>query len=164
MSPFFALELTPFQPYLPYAVGFGVALGLSLVVWFFFMRRPRHLAEPPLPKLTDNPIEDSDDTYANRRSSNRRDGPPVRVVLSSPAFRGQMETGWVLDRSTGGLRIAMSKPLAIGSVLQARAENAPTTIPWITVIIRSCRDEGKHHEIGCAFEETPPWNVLLLFG
>lgn len=158
----FALELGSLQTYLPYAVGCGVAVGLTSVLWL--LRRPRGLVAPPMPKTVESSSQDSDDTYANRRSSSRRDGVPVRVILSSPSFRGQMEAGWVLDRSTGGLRIAVSKPLPVGSVLQVRAENAPTTIPWVGVVIRSCRDEGPHHEIGCSFETTPPWNVLLLFG
>lgn len=163
MSPLFALELASMQGYLPYAVGCGVAVGLTSVVWLI-MRRPRGLAVPPAPKQNDNSSQDGDDTYANRRSSSRRDGVPVRVILSSPQFRGQMEAGWVLDRSTGGLRIAVSQAMAVGSMLQVRAENAPDTIPWVTLVIRSCRDEGAHHEIGCSFETTPPWNVLLLFG
>jgi hypothetical protein len=148
----------------PFGVGFGVAVALSSTLWLI-SRRPRIVAGPPKPKSDSAALSDSDDdTYANRRSSSRREGPPVRVILSSPAFRGQMETGWVMDRSTGGLRIAINKPLAAGSVLQVRAENAPDTIPWTSVVIRSCRDEGPHHEIGCSFEQTPPWNVLLLFG
>ncbi len=155
----FAFEL---QEILPYAVGVVFALALMVV---FFMRRPRGLAEPP-PVKSGSASRDAEDdeTYANRRSASRRDGQPVRVTLSSPQFRGQMESGWVLDRSTGGLRIAVSQPIAVDSLVQVRAENAPNTIPWVTIIIRSCRDEGAHHEIGCSFETTPPWNVLLLFG
>jgi hypothetical protein len=30
--------------------------------------------------------------------------------------------------------------------------------------VRNCRDAGQHFELGCEFERTPPWNVLLLFG
>lgn len=163
MTPLFALEMSLLQPYLPYAVGFGVAMGLSSILWLI-SRRSRGLKAPPRTKKVESSEQESDDTYANRRSSSRRDGAPVRVILSSPSFRGQMESGWVIDRSTGGLRIAVSRPLVVGSILQVRAENAPNTIPWVGVVIRSCREEGTHHEIGCSFESTPPWNVLLLFG
>jgi len=158
-----AVDWVRLQPYLPFVVGGVLALVLVLIV-YFFKRRPKRLLMPPPAKNPGNWEEPADDTYANRRSSSRRDGTPVRVVLSSPAFRGQMETGWVLDRSTGGLRIAVSQPIAVGATVQVRAENAPSTIPWVTVVIRSCRDTGKHQELGCAFETTPPWNVLLLFG
>lgn len=151
------------QPYLPFIVGFGVALVLS-ALWYILSRRRNQQFGPPIVAAPKDREQPSDDTYANRRSSSRREGSPVRVILSSPAFRGQMEHGWVLDRSTGGLRIAISQPMPVGSVLQVRAENAPNTIPWVTVTVRSCRNERDRHEIGCAFDTTPPWNVLLLFG
>ncbi len=32
------------------------------------------------------------------------------------------------------------------------------------LVVRSCRKNGEFYEIGCEFEKTPPWNVLLLFG
>lgn len=103
-------------------------------------------------------------SYADRRGTTRREGAPVRVLLSSPTFRNGMTDGFVLDRSTGGLRIAMPTGIAPGSTMQVRAVNAPDTIGFVTVIIRSCRKNGDCFEIGCEFEKTPPWNVLLLFG
>ena len=48
--------------------------------------------------------------------------------------------------------------------MQVRAANAPETTPWVSVIVRSCRNAGQHFEVGCEFDRTPPWNVLLLFG
>lgn len=155
-----AVDFAQFQPYLPIAVGFGVAIALLMLL---LQSRSRGLPAPP-PKPTGTLSDTNDETYANRRSASRRDGQPVRVLVSSPSFRGEMEQGWVLDRSTGGLRIAVSRPLPPGAIIQVRADNAPDTVPWTSVIVRSCRDEGKHHEIGCEFETTPPWNVLLLFG
>jgi hypothetical protein len=151
------------QQYLPYLVGFAVAATLLLLL--LLRRQPQGLEKPPkIRPLTVGDTSTTDDTYANRRGSARRDGQPVRVMISSPSFRGSMEYGWVLDRSTGGLRIAVSKDLPVASVIQVRAENAPDTIPWVTLIVRSCREQPEHYEAGCAFEQTPPWNVLLLFG
>jgi hypothetical protein len=103
-------------------------------------------------------------SYADRRGSTRREGQAVRVLLSSPTFRNGVTDGFVLDRSTGGLRIAMPTGIAPGSTMQVRAVNAPDTVGFVTVIIRSCRKNGDFFEIGCEFEKTPPWNVLLLFG
>jgi hypothetical protein len=103
-------------------------------------------------------------SYADRREAVRREGAPVRVLLASPTFRNGVSDGFVLDRSTGGLRVAMSLAMAPGSTMQVRAANAPDTIGFVTVIIRSCRKKPEFYEIGCEFEKTPPWNVLLLFG
>src|SRR5262245_39387626 len=159
---------------LPIATG-GVVAGLVLTALTVMgLRRrksagldpsglPATAASPPLDEKALNwaPPEQS---YADRRGSSRRDGPPVRVLLSSTTFRNGVTDGFVLDRSTGGLRIAMPTAIAPGSTMQVRAVNAPDTVGFVTVIIRSCRKNGDFFEIGCEFEKTPPWNVLLLFG
>jgi PilZ domain len=103
-------------------------------------------------------------SYADRRGSVRREGQPVRVILTAAAFRNGVADGYVIDRSTGGLKIAAQVAVATGSTVQVRAVDAPDTIGFITVIVRSCRKAEDHYEFGCEFEKTPPWNVLLLFG
>ena len=103
-------------------------------------------------------------SYADRRGAVRREGTLVRVVLASASFRNGVGEGFVLDRSTGGLRITVTTPLEPNTVMQVRAVNAPETIGFVGVVVRSCRKSGEFYEIGCEFEKTPPWNVLLLFG
>jgi hypothetical protein len=103
-------------------------------------------------------------SYADRRGAVRRDGSVVRVLLSAPVFRNGVSEGFVLDRSTGGLRIAVTTELEPGSTMQVRTVNAPENVGFVTVIVRSCRPSGEFFEAGCEFEKTPPWNVLLPFG
>ena len=50
------------------------------------------------------------------------------------------------------------------TALQVKAKHAPDNTPFVTVLVRSCRPNDDHFELGCEFEKTPPWNVLLLFG
>lgn len=107
------------------------------------------------------PLEKS---YADRRESVRREGQPVRVTLAATVFRNGVADGYVIDRSTGGLKIVAQVAVAPGSTLQVRAVDAPDTIGFVTLIVRSCRKADGHYEFGCEFEKTPPWNVLLLFG
>ena len=103
-------------------------------------------------------------SYADRRSTVRREGTPVRVLLASPTFRGGSADGFVVDRSTGGLRLAVSGAIAPGTIVQVKAANAPETIGYVSVVVRSCRRAADYYEAGCEFDRTPPWNVLLLFG
>ncbi|QJW96892.1 PilZ domain-containing protein [Frigoriglobus tundricola] len=103
-------------------------------------------------------------SYADRRGAVRREGQPVRVVLAATTFRNGVCDGYVVDRSTGGLKIATQVAVAPGSTLQVRAVDAPDTVGFVTLLVRSCRKADGHYEIGCEFEKTPPWNVLLLFG
>ena len=86
------------------------------------------------------------------------------MLVTSPALKNEVASGYVLDRSTGGLRLALTVAVASGITLQVRADNAPDNTPWVTVLVRNCRHAGQHYELGCEFDKTPPWNVLLLFG
>lgn len=108
--------------------------------------------------------EPPEHSYADRRGAVRREGTVVRVMLAAPPFRNGVGEGFVLDRSTGGLRIAVTTPLEPGITVQVRATNAPETVGFVGVLVRSCRKTGEFYELGCEFEKTPPWNVLLLFG
>jgi hypothetical protein len=163
---------------LPFLVGGGVAVVVLTVV--FFTTRTQKPPEPKkdmpssshIPLGEANPLAAEKSTnwappeqaYGDRRGAVRREGQPVRVLLASPTFRNGVSDGYVLDRSTGGLKIAMQAAIAPGTSLQVRASNAPDTIGFVTVIVRSCRQNGEFYEVGCEFEKTPPWNVLLLFG
>ncbi len=146
----------------PFAVGSAVSLG---TLWLVLRRRrgPRASLAAPAGRPSGD-WDEHEESFANRRASVRRDGVPVQIVLTSPTLRSGQDDGYVLDRSTGGLRVAVNAAIPAGTVLQVRAGNAPDTVPWVTILVRSCRDAGPHYELGCEFERTPPWNVLLLFG
>lgn len=155
---------------LPVVIGTGVAILVLTGVCVVTRRRrldPAALGgpNPDTAKgekaLSWAPPEQS---FADRRGSVRREGAPVRVLLSSPTLRNGLNDGFVVDRSTGGLRLMATTAMPPGSTLQVRAANAPDTVGFITVIVRSCRKDGDHYIIGSEFEKTPPWNVLLLFG
>lgn len=166
---------TVFGAYVPVVVGVAVAIGV-LTTLLALSARSRRVLNPAVlqssgtpaasPLTEDNALnwDPPEQSYADRRGSVRREGGPVRVVLSSTSFRNGVNDGYVIDRSTGGLRIAMQSAVAPESTLQVRAVHAPDTIGFVTVTVRSCRKNGDHFEIGCEFEKTPPWNVLLLFG
>ena len=164
MEPIFADSYAQLQPYLPVLVGGGVAfVVLTLLALKFAPGKFRRRDD-----LLDSPEKDTwappEGTGADRRTTVRREGTPVPVLLSSAAIPGANETAFVVDRSRGGLKIVAAKSFPVGSPVQVRADNAPDNVPWVTVVVRSCRENGKRHELGCEFEKTPPWNVLLLFG
>jgi hypothetical protein len=147
--------------YIPIAV--GVLVCLAVVGFLTFRRRDRSFPAPP-PVATTKDWETSDSSFADRRSNLRREGPAVKILVTSPSFKNTVEGGYVLDRSTGGMRIALNMAMTPGSTMQVRANNAPDSTPWVTIIVRNCRNAGQHYELGVEFDQTPPWNVLLLFG
>jgi hypothetical protein len=148
---------------LPYLLPALIVLATALMVTLLVVNRRR--AGLKLPKIRASEAGMTvGGTASNRRNSLRRDGAAVEVVVQSPAFQGGEAPGYVVDRSTGVLRLALATGMAAGTALQVRAKHAPDTIPWVTVLVRSCRASDDHFELGCEFEKTPPWNVLLLFG
>jgi hypothetical protein len=163
------------QANLPVVIG-GAAAFIALVAFFFPRRtRPEGLDPEKLASgmvLHTNPLsqpkatnwEPPEQSYADRRAALRREGQPVRVLVAMSSLRHGAHEGYVLDRSTGGLKLALRISAAVGNTLQVRAANAPDNVGFVAVVVRSCRQNGDHFEIGCEFEKTPPWNVLLLFG
>lgn len=150
--------------HLPYVLPAAIVLATALIVVLLLVGRKRAVRVKLPPRRPAGPDLDFGQSPADRRNSVRRDGAPVEVVVTSPAFKSGTNNGYVLDRSTGGMKLALAAGMAPGGALQVRARHAPDTTPWVTVIVRSCRPTGEYYEIGCEFEQTPPWNVLLLFG
>jgi hypothetical protein len=156
---------------LPIVAG-GLAAAFVLAYLLFGRRKAPPVFDPVITTSSNRVVDDEkaatwappEQSYADRRGAVRRDGAPVRVLLSSTTFRNGVNDGFVVDRSTGGLRILIQSAMAPGSTLQVRAVNAPDNVGFVTVLVRSCRKNGDHYELGCEFEKTPPWNVLLLFG
>ncbi|MFL5328294.1 MAG: PilZ domain-containing protein [Gemmataceae bacterium] len=99
----------------------------------------------------------------DRRNVPRREGNPTRVQMVGPDGR-QRQHGLVLDRNSGGMRLAIERPLVSGSQLLLLAENAPQGTPWVKATVCWTKTDGKHHEVGVRFAEQVPWNILLLFG
>jgi hypothetical protein len=160
---------------LPVAVGGIVAVAVLtfLCVSTALRRRSRDLDPAKLATAnTANAVtgekalswEPAEQSYADRRGAVRREGQPVRVLLAATTFRNGVCDGYVIDRSTGGLKIASQAAVAPGTTVQVRAVDAPDTVGFVTLLVRSCRKTDDHYELGCEFEKTPPWNVLLLFG
>ncbi|MBY0460072.1 MAG: hypothetical protein K2V38_22375, partial [Gemmataceae bacterium] len=92
--------------HLPIAVGGLVAfLVLTFLAVSAARRRsplnPSKLTAPSEKALNWAPHEQS---YADRRGAVRREGQPVRVVLACASFRNGVADGYVVDRSTGGLK------------------------------------------------------------
>ncbi|MBX9627924.1 MAG: PilZ domain-containing protein [Gemmataceae bacterium] len=153
---------------LPVAVG-AAAAGVALAGLYVLsrrLRRPSPTPAGPVAAEDENALAwaPPEQSYADRRESVRRDGPPVHVVVAGSDFRNGLTGALVVDRSTGGLKLLLPAGVAPGTTLRVRAANAPDTVGYIPVIVRSSRPEEDHFVVGAEFEKTPPWNVLLLFG
>lgn len=101
---------------------------------------------------------------AERRRSLRRQGNPVTVRVTDAETLTPPYEGTVFDRSTGGLCLRVSNPVPPGTILCVLPIHAPEGLPWVRVMVRSCRPAAELWALGCEFIEELPLSVLLLFG
>jgi hypothetical protein len=103
--------------------------------------------------------------HDERRRSIRRTGLPTPIVVLDPkGRRGEAAEAYVLDRSSGGMRLALEKPCGVGTVLLTRPAHAPDDFKWVKVTVKSCREVGDYFELGCQFESELELSRLLMFG
>jgi len=165
-------QLTPGSAVLlALGAGAGAALVVYLVCRFVLGWGNSPSQDDPDAAVLDprGSVDDADPfikgSKMDRRAALRRGGNPIAVLISDADSKAKPSFGYVLDRSTGGLCLSVAAPIPEGTFLTVRTNNAPQTVPWIKVEVRNCRSVSeKEWELGCKFDKTPPWSVLLLFG
>lgn len=123
-------------------------------------------APAPVPP-TETPVDHDpflEGSAAERRASLRRRGRLIRVLIATADASATLAEGLVIDRSTGGLCLALEREIPASTVVSVRPADAPATLPWTQVEVRNGRAQPGGWEIGCAFVKTPSWGVLLHFG
>lgn len=146
-----------FLPGISAATAGLAAFGIGAVLALFWQRR-RLAVWPRGPGLL---------LYggaAERRAWGRRKGSRVRIQLASGDGTTALGSGWVIDRSTGGLCVQFAEEIRPGTRLRMRPVHATSAMPWVPVEVKSCRARNGGWEIGCRFVRRPAWHVLLLFG
>lgn len=69
-----------------------------------------------------------------------------------------------LDRSSGGMRLAVEEAVAVGSLIGLRPANGPVGGLPVRASVRWCKQVDLHYEFGCRFCEDLPLAVLMQFG
>lgn len=103
----------------------------------------------------------------NERESSRRQGNTVEVHVASPHDKKNPGIASVLDRSMGGMRLALYHEVEAGTVLSIRPVRAEEMVPWVEVEVRSCKSSNEmrgQFEVGCQYVKSPPYSIQLLFG
>jgi hypothetical protein len=153
--------------WLPTAIGFACGCLTTLFVQATVKRGPRH--QPAAPEKSDpvkkalrQELASSMGVSAEKRGTVRRSGNAIPVFVGEGD--GVPVRGYVVDRSAGGIGLALDHSLPLGTVVRVRPSEAPETAPWVEVEVKSCRAQGTEFEHGCQFLTIPPFNVMLLFG
>jgi hypothetical protein len=70
----------------------------------------------------------------------------------------------VVDRSAGGIRLIVKRPVAEGTLLAVRPARAPSSFPWLKVEVRNSATENGATNLGCRFVAKPTLEELQQFG
>lgn len=135
------------------AMFFGVAFFVGRLL---LGSQPEPIEEKVLPP-------DPESKTQERRSALRRGGSTVEVDIQIPN-NDTILTGYVINRSIGGLGLTLHCELSKGSVIKIRPRTTTKMATWTSATVRSCRDDGHHYEIGVQFHHTPDWGQMLQFG
>ncbi len=113
-------------------------------------------AEPPRPAETKNPKE--------KRSTPRRKANMQPVLITNGDTKAHPFDGWIVDRSAGGLRLVVKRPIAEGALLSVRPARASVSFPWLKVEVRNAATENGTTNLGCRFVLKPTLEELQQFG
>jgi hypothetical protein len=72
--------------------------------------------------------------------------------------------GIVISRSTGGLAMFVGPALEPGMLVEVRAAEAPSYVPFTEVEILYCRKIRGQFIVGGKFRTEIAWNVRVWFG
>jgi len=144
------------------AGGLVSALAFVLFLWTRTAREEGEETVAVAPTTKRDPFVHG--STSERRTSLRRKGTQVEVGLRDVDGRSELGTGWVIDRSMGGICLAVNDEFDAGHTLHVRPLKGSQTVPWTTVEVRSCRRKDGRWELGCQFVRQPTWNVMMLFG
>jgi|ERR1051326_1865819 hypothetical protein len=148
----------------PIAIGVSVS-GLALAVGRVFLGKRRRAASRSGGEATAENFDPFvEGSKSERRSSVRRRGNPVAILIGDDKGERELGRGWVVDRSMGGLCLSCDIPLESAQVVTVKPVSAPGSVFWTQVEVRSCRHADDAYEVGCRFVKTPSWNQLLYFG
>jgi hypothetical protein len=101
---------------------------------------------------------------SEKRFAYRRPGNSVEVGIADAEGEVELANGWVVDRSAGGLRIAVPVALEVGAVISLRPRQCSAMTPWVQVSVSNCQKHGDDWHVGCKFVRMPAWSVLVQFG
>ncbi len=155
---------------LPYAVFWIPGLVFFGIVGtiFWLMRREARLAVAPVGQADESAVKPFVTAKpAEQRVAFRRQGNPVQIHVGRPDDKTTPDGGCVLDRSVGGMRLALYEEIEPGTVLSIRPAHADKIVPWVDLEVRSCRISAEmtgQFEVGCQYVKSPPYSIQLLFG
>ena len=142
----FDLNLAQWELWSVPVAGF-ICTGLVLMGGRWILARRRQ----PL-AVTDTHIPYTALGSPKRRQTPRGRGAPSRILILDKNGPKEPYSGWVVNRSIGGLCVNLVQPVEEGSILSVRPANDPQDDVWYEVLVKYCRVTESGWEFGCVFQ------------
>jgi hypothetical protein len=140
-----------------------VSAGLALVMGKVLLRRQGPSSGANESKACVDPFVHG--SAKERRTSLRRTGKYIKVLVSDASADTPPEQAYIVDRSLGGICFTFSRDLPENCQLKIRSVDASVGSPWVEVQVKRSERKGElDWEIGCQFMSAPTWASLLQFG
>ncbi|MGF1582967.1 MAG: PilZ domain-containing protein [Gemmataceae bacterium] len=158
-------QLVPFAGYslvhLAIAASTGVCIG---VLALFAGKSILHPHSNSAKDSEDSTRADFGMESREKRLAHRRQGRTVDISITDLDRHAEPINGWIIDRSTGGVKFCAPQGWDVGKLLCVRVAHIGEAMPWIEVRVKHCRHTAKGWEVGCQFLHPLTWNILLAFG
>jgi hypothetical protein len=158
-------DLSAWSDKLPWALG---ALSAVVIFTFVGVLVSRRSAQRPTQRLTLEEVEPHhlylQTSGEERRTTTRRKGAATPVRLSATTQPENPFSGWVMDRSLGGVKLEVESQVTRGWVLNVGLTDASGGEHGFQVEVVHCQQAGSRWHVGCRFVHVPPTEVLWLLG
>lgn len=111
---------------------------------------------------TSRPAAGGNNALERRQAPRRRK--QVQVLFTGGDPRQEPFDAWLLNYSTGGLRLAIPFQVAIGRKLKVRRPLREEETPWVPVQVKNCNRVVGSWQLSCQFLREPTYSTLLQFG
>ncbi len=98
-----------------------------------------------------------------RRQTPRGRGAPTRILILDKNRPDEPFSGYVLNRSIGGLCVSLIQPLEEGAIIRIRPAKELLDDTWYDVVVKYCRATDTGWEMGCEFQSRASSNTMLKF-
>ncbi len=102
-------------------------------------------------------------TPKEKRASPRRKANMQPVLITNGDPKAPPFEGWLVDRSAGGMRLVVKRPVAEGDFVSVRTARASMSSSWLKLEVRNSKSDNGTTHLGCRFVLKPSLEELQQF-
>lgn len=155
----------PWDPAVILMLGTAATLVFSTLCLVCFRRKPATPGALAVPEIPPNaaPVPPPPPEPAEQREQLRRSGTWLKVYCRNPQTAERYE-GHVVDHTPHGVGLTTFHSVAVGDSLEVRGANVPGSIPWVSIVVRSCQPLGGNQwRIGGQTADLTLWETLQTY-